>query len=65
MNLQNRVERAERERAGDELVRFRVIVPPKMSREEWERQVREFGRAGSRLFTVDLTGAGRPGGEDE
>ena len=59
MNVKSRVEKLERERGDDEPVRFRVIVPPKMTREEWDRQAREFGRAGSRVFTVDLGATGR------
>ena len=60
VSVKIRVERLERERGGDEArVRFVVVVPPKMSREEWDRQARELGRAGSRVFTVDPGAAAR------
>ena len=55
MNVKSRVERLERGRVGDsEAVRFRVIVPPKMTREEWQKKCREWQRDGARVFTVDF-----------
>ena len=60
MNVKARVERLER--AGEPeagRVRFRVVVPPKMTREEWAAHIREMQAQGSRFFTVDLYGAGR------
>ena len=58
MNLKSRVEKLEGAGIADEgRVRFRVIVPPKMTREEWAAHVREMQACGSRFFTVDLTGA--------
>lgn len=63
VNLQSRVERLERAQISNDAgrVRFIVRVPPKISREEWQRQAREFGRVGGRVFTVDMDGAA--GGE--
>ena len=61
MSLRSRLEKLEAEaRRRDEAgaVRFRVIVPPKMSRKEWQERVREWQRTGERVFTIDLDGAG-------
>ena len=58
MNIKSRVERLER--AGEPegaRVRFRVVVPPKMTREEWAAHIREMQARDGRFFTVDLGGA--------
>ena len=58
MNVKSRVERLERTGGSEgERVRFRVVVPPKMTREEWAACVRALTR---NVFTVDL-GGGRAG----
>ena len=59
MNLQNRVEKLERDagQGPDGRVTFRVIVPPKMTREEWERRCRESAQRGEPFFTVRLNSA--------
>lgn len=64
MNVRGRIERLEGAARLAGAVRFRVIVPPKMSREEWQRYCRERPGGHSR-FTIDLDGAGVFGGEDE
>lgn len=41
MSIESRLERLERAPdESDDRVRFRVIVPPKMTREEWQRYAR-------------------------
>lgn len=60
-NYSSRVERLEQASAArDARARFRVIVPPKMSREEWERRARTPGG-----FTLKLDNAGVFEGEDD
>ena len=56
MNVKGRLERLEREGFADAPLRFRVIVPRKMTREEWAAHVRAMPRD---VFTVDLDGARR------
>ncbi len=66
MSIESRLVRLERQSgARAELFSFRVIVPPKMTREEWRQKCREMGRTGERVFTIDLDGANVFGGEDE
>ena len=49
MSVESRVKKLERRRdERDERVRFRVIVPRKLTREEWQRKCRETGRTGAR-----------------
>ena len=64
MSIESRLERLERARDEREgRVRFRVIVPPKCSREEWERRYGGPSRDGVPSFTVRLNH--HDGGEGE
>ena len=60
MSLRSRLEKLEAEaRRRDEAgaVRFRVIVPPKMSRDQWQRYART-RHADASHFTLDIDNAG-------
>lgn len=61
MNLQNRVEKLEQQTGASTGVKFVVVIPPRMTREEWAEHAREFTERGG--FTVNLKAAEVTGDE--